>query len=109
MNAHRIANILWDHYGYVLGHPKDTEKKSKEMADRQMESFIAVIAEALAQYPDSPTIGAISNFYKTKEWGKVFSHPLWEECAKRKGCNLGFRIDGVGVATDSRELSSLSA
>ena len=105
MNAHRIANIFWDHYGYVLGHPKETEKKSKEMADRQMESFIAVIGEALAQYPDSPTVRAVSNFYKTKEWGKVSSHPLWEECAKRKGCNLGFRIDGIGVATDSQEIA----
>lgn len=105
MNAHRIANIFWDHYGYVLGHPKDTEKKSKEMAHRQMESFIAVIAEVLAQYPDSPTVRAVSKFYRKKEWGKVSSHPLWEECAKRKGCNLGFRIDGVGVATDSQEIA----
>lgn len=103
-NAYRIANVFWDHYGYVLGYPKDSEVKSKELAQGQMASFVATIQEALSQYPESVTIKAVSGFYKKKEWEKVFSHGLWEECTKRKGCNLGFRIDGVGVATDSREI-----
>src|SRR4030042_7187894 len=87
MNAWEVANIFWDHYGYVLGHPKDSDQKSKEMAAKQMKSFIDVIAYALNQYPDSPAIQAVSRFYQKKEWMKVFGDENWQDCARRKGCN----------------------
>jgi CRISPR-associated protein Csd1 len=103
-NAYKIANILWDHYGYVLGKPKDIEKKSVEMANRQLVSFISVVNEIHKYYPDSIPLQAVFNFYKLDEWKKVPLDPLWGECSQRKGCNLGFRVDGVGVATDSFEI-----
>jgi CRISPR-associated protein Csd1 len=102
-NAWEVANIFWDHYGYVLGHPKDSDQKSKEMAAKQMKSFIDVIAYTLNQYPDSPAIQAVSRFYQKKEWMKVFGDENWQECARRKGCNLTFRIDGIGIITDTQE------
>ena len=103
-NAWTVANIFWDHYGYVLGYPKDTEERSRQLASKQMGSFIDVVAQAHTQFPQSPAIQAVSRFYQKKEWERVFLHETWEECAKRKGCNLAFRIDGIGVITDSQDV-----
>src|SRR3989338_5768316 len=36
-NAWQTVNLLWDHYGYVLGHPKDDTPNALDMAERQQE------------------------------------------------------------------------
>ena len=52
-NAWQKANLLWDHYGFVLGHPatddaKDVEKK----AHKQFGTFRKMVADLVGAYPD---------------------------------------------------------
>src|SRR3972149_2766839 len=34
-NSWQTTFLLWDHYGYLLAHPKDSNKNSREMAKKQ--------------------------------------------------------------------------
>ncbi len=38
-----MANIFWDHYGYVLGWPKSESTSDMEMARKQHESFKKIV------------------------------------------------------------------
>ena len=41
--ASETANVFWDHWGYVLGQPKDETQKASEDAKKQNITFIAHI------------------------------------------------------------------
>jgi CRISPR-associated protein Csd1 len=104
-----MANVLWDHYGFVLGHPKDESKKAKELASKQMGSFKDLVELAFRDRPESAVAHAVFLFYEKKERRKVFQHGAWAQCASRKGANLTFRIDGIGLATDSQDVREYAA
>lgn len=91
-NAWQNANLLWDHFGYVLDWPKSESGTDKEMAQKQHETFVARVKELSAAYPHDKGIQAVQSFLDTDEIQKVFAHPTWEECKKILGCNLSFRL-----------------
>jgi CRISPR-associated protein Csd1 len=91
-NAWQKANLLWDHYGYVLAWPKSQSDSDEEMATRQHGSFVER-ARALANaFPESKEIQAVYQFLKVGQFKEVFSHPAWAECRKTPGCNLTFLV-----------------
>ncbi len=92
--AYEIANLLWDHYGYVLCHPKDEEKKSTEMAKLQHESFLKVIADLPQSIIKDKRIAAIQAFYNQKGIQAVKKHKNWNNCLQIPGCNLSFQLLG---------------
>ena len=97
--SYEVSNILWDHYGYVLAHPKEDDEKSDILAQNQHKSFIAKVDELKQALPDDVGIQAVSAFLaQADEVAKVRQAEGWQECAKIKGCNLSFRLVDEPVA-----------
>lgn len=92
--AWQTANLLWDHYGYVLAWPKSDSEAHREMARKQHESFLAEVKKLHEKYPVDVEIGAVHHFLDHGDFAAVFQHPLWSECQKIPGCNLSFKIEG---------------
>lgn len=93
-NAWQKANLLWDHYGYVLGWPKSDSDSDNSMAQKQHGAFINRVATLSATYPDDPEIKAVLQFLERDSYDDVFSHPSWNDCKKIAGCNLSFMVPG---------------
>ena len=97
--SYEVSNTLWDHYGYVLAHPKEDDEKSDILAQNQHKSFIAKVDELKQALPDDVGIQAVSAFLaQADEVIKVRQAEGWQECAKIKGCNLSFRLVDEPVA-----------
>lgn len=97
--SYEVSNTLWDHYGYVLAHPKEDDEKSDILAQNQHKSFIAKVDELKQALPDDAGIQAVSAFLaQADEVAKVRLAEGWQECAKIKGCNLSFRLVDEPVA-----------
>jgi len=93
-NAWQATNLLWDHYGYVLGCPKTDSSKDKEMAEKQHRTFIAQVQALADTFPEDLELQAVRRFYTGEHYKKVFEHPSWQDCRKINGCNLSFQING---------------
>ena len=97
--SYEVSNTLWDHYGYVLAHPKEDDEKSDILAQNQHKSFIAKVDELKQALPEDAGIQAVSAFLaQADEVIKVRQAEGWQECAKIKGCNLSFRLVDEPVA-----------
>lgn len=97
--SYEVSNTLWDHYGYVLAHPKEDDEKSDILAQNQHKSFIAKVDELKQALPEDAGIQAVSAFLaQADEVAKVRLAEGWQECAKIKGCNLSFRLVDEPVA-----------
>ena len=95
--AYEKPNLLWDHYGFVLKAPKlekpgdaPTEKTIRD-AELQHQNFVRLVDE-LNQRLDDEGVKAVAAFLHRSDFKPVFSHPLWDECRRIKGCNLSFRL-----------------
>lgn len=93
-NAWQKTNLLWDHYGYVLGHPKSDTDEDKEMAKKQHITFIDQVKTLAEAFPEDIELRAVKSFYACEYYKKVFEHPSWQDCMKIKGCNFSFQISG---------------
>jgi CRISPR-associated protein Csd1 len=93
-NAWQTANLLWDHYGYVLAWPKSDSAEHKEMATKQHGAFVAKMKRLVDSYPDDPEIVAVYKFLTEGDIGKVLLDQFWTECKKIPGCNLSFVVEG---------------
>ena len=97
-NAWAQPNLLWDHYGFVLGEPKRKPNgtidptDSFEKANKQLSAFIARIESLYFKYPESKGLAAISKFYANGEYKKVFSRTDSTEMVKIAGANMTFRL-----------------
>ena len=97
-NAWAQPNLLWDHYGFILGEPKRKPNgdmdptDSYEKAEKQLGAFVARIASLLLKHPESTGLAAILKFYASGEYKKVFSRPDAVEMAKIAGANMTFRL-----------------
>ena len=93
-NAWQTSYLLWDHYGYVLAHPKDDSDESKKISKKQNEKFIETIKSLPVEVKKDLGVKAVLAFYERNEPKRVKEHPLWAECSKIQGCNLSFRLHG---------------
>lgn len=92
-NSWKTTNLLWDHYGYVLGYPKTSEAKDRQQADKQHSSFLAMIDALLKTLPDISEVGSVKLFYEKDGAAKITSHEQWKDIEAILGCNLSFRIN----------------
>ena len=93
--ASETANVFWDHWGYILGQPKDETDKAKEDAKKQNYTFVAQVKLISEKYPENSQFEAVCKFYEQAEnIPKLLEHENWKECYKIPGCNLSFRIAG---------------
>ena len=91
--AWQTANLLWDHYGYVLGWPKSDNEKDKEMAKKQHETFVLETKKIASLCPEDKAVQAVNQFVSSEKYQTVFNHPYWKDCVKIVGCNLTFQIE----------------
>ena len=97
-NAWAQPNLLWDHYGFLLGEPKrkpngDVDPTdSSEKAARQLGAFIERIQTLLVQYPHSKGLASIARFYASGEYKRVFARPDALQMVKIAGANMTFRL-----------------
>jgi len=93
--ASEIANVLWDHWGYVLGQPKDETEKAKGDAKKQNNTFVSQVRKLSVKYSDNLQFSAVCKFYDHEDYIQLLlQHENWKECHKIPGCNLSFRIAG---------------
>jgi CRISPR-associated protein Csd1 len=105
--ASEIANVLWDHWGYVLGQPKFETEKAIADAKKQNSTFITQVKQLSEKYPENNQFAAVRKLFDQEEQIlKVLEHENWKECYKISGCNLSFRI--VGEANIVAEHDDLS-
>ncbi len=97
--AWKKANILWDHYGYVLGWPKSDSDADKAMAEKQHGTFVSNVKALSDAYPNDNGIKAVYRFLISGQITMVFQDPLWPECKKIPGCNFSFRLDDELILT----------
>ncbi len=93
--AWQKANLLWDHYGYVLGHPKSDSERDKIMAQRQHGAFVTKVKKMLNAYPNDSEINAVHSFLSSSNFSAVFASSSWSDCKKIAGCNLSFQLEGM--------------
>ncbi|WP_455599195.1 type I-C CRISPR-associated protein Cas8c/Csd1 [Cloacibacillus sp.] len=102
-NSWQTANLLWDHYGYVLG--QSQLNKDNINASGQKESFIAKLESLPEELKENREISAVRKFYKGDGVRKVLEHQNWPKCHKIPGCNLTFQLDDESVpVTENVEL-----
>lgn len=102
-DAWKTAFLLWDHYGYVLCHPKADDEKSIEMAKNQHKAFIDEIKSLRRSIQGDKGVIAVNKFYENSQVDAVKEHPRWQDCAKIAGCNLTFRLVGDTQLIAERE------
>lgn len=93
-NSADVANLLWDHYGYIFAHPKEDIDTAIVMANRQHKAFKQRINEVLTKTNDSG-LKAVKEFLTNEtNIDLVKNTDTWQQCQKIKGCNLTFRLQG---------------
>jgi len=112
--SYEIANCLWDHYGYVLEHPKllkpnASQKevdKAIEDARKQHESFKREVSRLATEIPNDEGVQAVKKFlYSASEKERLKQHDNWQECIKKPGVNLTFKLAGATeLVCQSREV-----
>jgi CRISPR-associated protein Csd1 len=89
------SNLFWDHYGFVLGQPKNETEKAAQDAKKQNSTFVSQVKLLAAKYPNNYHFAAICKFYDQEDQvQKILEHENWKECYNIQGCNLSFRIAG---------------
>lgn len=92
-NAWMTSNLLWDHYGYVLGIPRSDEAKNVNMAKKQLCTFIEKVKSLPESLVEDYGVAAIISFYEKEEYKKVSCSDRWRDCLKVIGCNMSFRLE----------------
>lgn len=92
--SYEKPNLLWDHFGFVVGAAKSDAPKDLETASKQLAHFSARAKEVSERLPSSERLKAVALFYSNSQFNHVFLDPLWKECSRIPGCNFTFRIEG---------------
>ena len=95
-NAWQKSNVLWDHFGFVLGHAKDEKHESKIIAQNQHSTFVQLINELSEKFPLNEQFLAVKKFFdRNEQVQKVYNFSNWAECIKKPGTNVSFKIVGA--------------
>ncbi len=112
-NSYQIANVFWDHYGFVLAHPKEkSDKKTREQlvgdAQKQHNTFVTLVKNIADEYPDNKEFAAVKKFYDQQDQlEKVLDNDYWKDCCKIPGCNMSFRVVGeTKIVAEHNDLNS---
>lgn len=96
-NAFQVAQVMWDHLGYVLGVSKDGTEKEEQVAPMQNESFIRKVDELRELYPENPHIAAVARFYQDGHALRLIEdETIIKDIQKTTGANISFRVRDLG-------------
>ena len=98
-NSWQTANVFWDHFGYVLAQPKNTDDKGMpkalDDAAKQNKSFVQEVRRLAEMHPSNEDIQAVAGFYDNPEnLQRIKTDPLWEECIKKDNTYISFKVAG---------------
>ena len=98
-NSWQTANVFWDHFGYVLAQPKNTDDKGMpkalDDAAKRNKTFVQEVRRLAEMYPSNEEIQAVAKFYDNPDnLQRIKMDPLWEECIKKDGTNISFKVAG---------------
>lgn len=109
----KTANVLWDHYGYIAAQPKQKDidsEKGEQDACNQNSTFVSQCKDIYNRFPTNEQIASVCRFYSNPEnLDSLRKDPLWEECIKKDGTNLSFRILGdLTIVAAHKDLYALA-
>lgn len=87
-------NLLWDHYGFVVGHPKGNTDADRNMAVKQHRAFCKRVEEVASELPIHHSIQSVAKYLRCGEFVGLYESPGWGDCIKKLGCNLSFQVAG---------------
>jgi CRISPR-associated protein Csd1 len=88
-NSWQVANLLWDHPGYLLG----INPKNPETGRKQHESFVKQIKDIFGEEPDDEAIAAALRFLEQNHLDELEKDEHWEEILKRMPF-MGLKLQG---------------
>lgn len=110
IKSYEKPNLLWDHIGFVIGHPKSDELKDIANAEKQLEHFRRRVGDLAKQAPHSPGVQAVDRFYARQEYLRVREDSCWKDCVAIPGCNVTFRLAGkISIIVQDQSIRSLLA
>ena len=107
--SYAIAQLLWDHSGYVLGIPTDDSKEKQVMAPKQHEAFKQELSKIRGLFPENKGFKAIELFYEkyeekregepsdlfaeeVKDLSNIIPEGILQEIKKKVGANISFLL-----------------
>lgn len=89
--SYEVAQILWDHSGYVLGMPTAEEPNKAALAPKQHEAFKLELQALIDAYPNNQELRAIQRFYEREQHLTLKEEHL-DAIRKKVGANISFRL-----------------
>ena len=107
--SYAIAQILWDHSGYVLGIPTDDSEEKQVMAPKQHKAFKQELCKLRELFPENKGFKAIELFYEkyeekkegetsdlfaeeVKDLSNIIPEDVLQEIKKKVGANISFLL-----------------
>jgi len=91
--------LLWDHIGYLFGHPEGDTK-----AANQHQTWMRSLKELPSTLLLDEGVQAILKFYAWPgQVSAVQAHGAWADCVRLPSCNMTFRLAGDLVPIPCRE------
>ena len=107
--SYAIAQILWDHSGYVLGIPTDDSEEKQVMAPKQHKAFKQELCKLRELFPENKGFKAIGLFYEkyeekkegetsdlfaeeVKDLSNIIPEDVLQEIKKKVGANISFLL-----------------
>ena len=93
-------NLLWDHYGFVLGQRKRLPSGDADPSDNPEKvanahgAFKDRLLHLLERFSDQSSLQAIRDFYESDGPARLSADPIWDEMLKVPGANLTFQMAG---------------
>ena len=69
--------------------------KALDDAAKQNKTFVQEVRRLAEMYPSNEEIQAVAKFYDNPDnLQRIKMDPLWEECIKKDGTNISFKVAG---------------
>lgn len=85
--SYETTFLLWDHIGYLFGHPEGDEKTAQ-----QHRTWLESLDKLPDELKQDEGVSAIIAFYRNGGVETVKSAENWAECMKLLSCNMTFRL-----------------
>ena len=107
--SYAIAQLLWDHSGYVLGIPTDDSEEKQVMAPKQHKAFKQELTKLRELFPENKGFKSVELFYKmyeekkdgelselfeveVKDLSDIIPDKILLEIKKKVGANISFLL-----------------
>ncbi|MDA1276966.1 MAG: type I-C CRISPR-associated protein Cas8c/Csd1 [Verrucomicrobia bacterium] len=100
--SHETTFLLWDHVGYLLGHPAGDSARDRERAQNQHQAWLKRLEGLPSGLKRDEGVSAVMKFYAAGGVASVKASPNWPDCIKLPNCNSTFRLSGESLPIPCR-------